>query len=259
MKIPCHHLLLHKACLLLLLLLSGCASPKVTYVSPYFIKDPLYSDAASIAQANNSYKTMAVLPVSITINTRFPEADRTGKSQELIQGHPEQWMQYYHDLFQRHASELYITVQPPGQTLSLLQQAGISRDSLQYVSRQRLLDILQVDALLMQDFDINIYTTKGQDVATTTGALLLIAGAAATGGAPRGGNVSSSINSVHFIKVYGKGVETPLWSYYGPTTYDLKNAPALPNKTSLDFYRHMKFPFLKETETKKGRTKRART
>jgi hypothetical protein len=258
MKTQLHHLLLPKAGLLLLLL-GSCASPKVTYVSPYFIKDPLYADAVSIAHANNSYKTMAVLPISVTMNTRYPGAGRAEKNEALIQNHPEKWMQFYHDFFQRHADELYVTVQPPEQTLALLRQAGISKDSLQYVSRQRLMDILQVDALLMQDFDINIYTTKGQDVATSTGALLLIAGAAATGGAPRGGNVSSSVNSVHFIKVYGKGVETPIWSFYGPNTYDIKNAPTLPDKTSMDFYRHMKFPFLKENELKKRRPKKSKT
>lgn len=236
------------------LLASSCTASKETYVSPYFIKNPLYTDVAYIQEANTNYKTMAVLPVTIKVNTRYPSGERVDLQTELVKEHPKEWMRFYYVLFSRHADELNMRVQPPDTTLALLSRAGIVHDSLSYVSRQRLMDILGVDALLMQDFDINIYSTKGQDVAAATGALLLFAAGSAGGlPSPYGSSRGSRSNSVHFMKVYDKGVETPIWSVYGPQEYDTKQPPTIPNKSSLDHFRYLKFPFLKEYKLRKVR------
>ena len=131
-------------------------------------------------------------------------------------------MRFYYELFNKHADEFYVRVQPTDTTLALLNRSGIARDSLNYISRQRLMGILGVDALLMLYFDINIYSTKGQNIAATTGALLLFAAGSAGGAVPYGGITPSQNNCVHFMKVYGKGVETPIWSLYGPRQYNTK-------------------------------------
>ncbi|TPE43262.1 hypothetical protein [Pontibacter mangrovi] len=242
----------------LALLVGSCSAPKERFYSRYFIKNPLYADTEQIQQANANFKTIAVLPATFIVNTRYPSDEKVGLQTDLVKGHPEKWMHLYYNLFSKHADELYVTVQPPDTTLALLSRAGVARDSLNYISRQRLLNMLTVDALLVQDFEINIYTTKGQDVASTAGALLLFIAGSAGGGAGDGDTTPSHKYCVQFIKVYGKGIETPIWSLYGPTVYDVKYAPGLPEKTSLDYYRHMKFPFLKEYRLRKVRPKKSR-
>jgi hypothetical protein len=231
---------------LVVLVGASCASEKSTVAveSPYLLKSPLYFDSHHDSLIS-TYQSMAILPANVILNTRYPGTERAKNRTRLAMDQQKAWMQFHYDLFQKHADELRVSLQPPEQTLDMLQQAGIKTDSLHFVSRQQLLAILQVDALLLHDIDINIYSSTTGDVAATTGMILILAGAAAYGGVPRG-SPRSAPNSVEFLKVYGKGVETPIWSFYGTSAYNGKQAPVVPRKSSLGFYRYWHFPLLKE-------------
>lgn len=249
--------LLFSQIVLVVLMSVSCASEMshVDFKSPYMIKSPLYVDRHHDSLIG-TYRSLAILPANVVLNTRYPGTTRAQDRTRLAREQREAWMQFHYELFQKHGKELRVSMQPPAQTLSLLQQAGIATDSLHFVNRQLLLVILQVDALLVHDININIYSSTTEDVAAATAATILLAGAAAGGGVPRG-YPQPAANSVEFIKVYGKGIELPIWSYYGTSAYNGKRAPVIPQESSLGFYHYWKFPLLKEKISKsvmKGRS-----
>lgn len=241
---------------LIVVLLSSCATEANVPASPYFMHSPLYVAPLSSAKIEE-YKTMAVLPSRVIVNTRYPGTDLAAKRSERAAEHQELWMIFHYNHLQAHADELNVNIQSPDTTLALLRHAGIALDSLRYFSRQRLLEVLQVDALLMHDIEINIYSTPSQNVAANAGALLLFAAGATRGVVPKGNpQAYSGAGSIEFYKLYGKGIETPIWSFYDTSGYDGKEPPELPQNTSLGFYQHTNFPLLKKSVPEsKGRRK----
>lgn len=190
-------------------------------------------------------KTFAVLPAHIFLNTRHPGTERAERRTKMASEGEIGWMNYYQELIAEYPQNFTVRLQPADSTLLLMEKAGITTSGLPYVDRQRLLEILNVDALLTHEIHVNIYSSTTEDVLTNTALVIAIAGAASTGGMPTGNFTKSNpTNSIEFIKVYVKNLEKPVWSYYGNSGYNGKNVPK-PDKNSLKTLKMLGFPFIK--------------
>lgn len=228
---------------LLLLLLGSCKSSKDP-VEQYVGQMSVYTNSQHLPEVKN-FKTLAVLPAHIFLNTRHPNTERTVKRTKIAKENEERWMYFYHDLFQKHPNEISVNLQPVDSTLQIMKNAGISTADLPYIDRQQLLEIFNVDAILVHEIHVNIYSSTTEDVLTTTGMVILLAGAASAGGIPRGDfSQSSSTNSIEFIKVYGRNIEKPVWSYYGNSEYSGKKVPNPDGANALNKYKVLGFPFI---------------
>jgi hypothetical protein len=247
-NIPSYPILAAVKLVLLLIVFTSCASKKPSKATLYMLRKTLYVDRVHTSTITE-YKTLAILPPDIILNTRYPGTDRAIKRSILAAEHRNLWMEFHYKLFRKHAGELKLSIQPPDKTLALLQEAGVALDSLHFINRQRLIRILNVDALFVHDFEINIYSSTTQNVVVATGAVMILAAGVA------GGLTQINIpqlypanSSIEFIKVYGKGIDTPIWSYYGLSAYNGKKAPQVPEKSSLNYYRYLYFPLLKNNK-----------
>jgi len=214
-------------------------------VDSYVGQDGVYLNFGKVPDIK-SFMTLAVLPAHIFVNTRYPNTERAVNLNKKANEDEIKWMHYYHDLFSKNPGDITVNLQPGDSTLSLMKNAGIATNDLPYIDRQRLLEILKVDAVLIHEMHLNIYTSTTEDILTTTAMVALLAGAASTGGIPRGNfSKSASFKNKEFIKVYGKDVEHPLWSYYGNSPYSGKKLPDPNEKNSLTRLKLLGFPFVR--------------
>lgn len=223
-----------------LLLLVSCKSGKTG-------GEEMYEAQRQVTANYNitDYKTLAILPTQIRFNSRHPKTGRTERRSNLALQNEEKLMYRDYEVFSAHPERLMISLQSPDSTSYRLKKAGITIDDLPYIDRQRLLEVLQVDALLEHQIDVNVYASTTEDVVTSTAILFLLAGAASMGGIPSGTpSKENSYASIEFMKVYGRGAERPIWSYFGNSDYTAKKIPKI-EKSSLEKYRILGFPFLR--------------
>lgn len=227
----------------LLLLLLSCKAGKETEET--FVGQPSVFLNSTEGPKISTFKTLAVLPAHIFLNTRHPNTERAERRTKLASEGEIKWMSYYHELATNYPENFTVRLQPIDTTLFLMEKAGISTADLPYVDRQQLLEIFDVDALLTQEIHVNIYSSTTQDVLVTTALVIALAGAASAGGMPKGNLTNSNpTNSIEFIKVYGRNLEKPVWSYYGNSGYNGKNFPK-PDNRSLRTLKMLGFPFVK--------------
>lgn len=224
-----------------LLLLASCKSGKTGGEEMYEAQRRVTGNFKNIT----AYKTLAILPAQIRFNSRHPKTVRTEKRSKLAIQNEEKLMYHDYEVFSAHPERLMIRLQSPDSTMYRLRNAGISIDDLPYIDRQRLLEVLQVDALMEHQIDVNVYASTTEDVVTSTAILFLLAGAASMGGIPSGTpSKENSYASIEFMKVYGKGAERPVWSYFGNSDYTARKVPKI-KRNSLDRFRALGFPFLR--------------
>jgi hypothetical protein len=212
------------------------------------VEDDLY--AGQIRVTGNfkdftSHKKLAILPAQIRFNSRHPKTRRTDKRTKLAHENERDWMYHDYIVLSAQPERLMIHLQPPDSTIFFLEKAKITTKDLPYIDRQKLLTVLNVDALLEHQIEVNVYASTTEDVITHTAMVILLAGAASMGGIPHGNfSKSQSSNSIEFMKVYGRGAERPLWSYYGNSDYSGRKVPKI-RKKSIDRFRILGFPFLR--------------